>query len=132
MVDASVISAFILKEPGWRNLTDYLLKCLTVDHALKEVSNAIWKARMRKLISIDDAEKKFTAFRKLVGVNIELFPEDKLIDVAFKIALEEDITVYDALYIALAERKKATLITLDKRQAEISKRRKVDVKLIKI
>ena len=43
-VDASVIVAFVLEEPGWENYIDILEYCFTVDHAVKEVLNAIWKS----------------------------------------------------------------------------------------
>jgi predicted nucleic acid-binding protein len=38
----------------------------------------------------------------MVNVNILLFNELDLLDEAFKISLGHNITVYDALYIALA------------------------------
>jgi predicted nucleic acid-binding protein len=51
-----------------------------------------------------------------IGINILVEPEDKYILRAFEIALKTGITVYDALYIALAAlalEKNMPLVTLD-------------------
>ena len=120
MVDASVLASVILCEPGYEELLDYIKHCYSVDQAVKEVSNAVWKYYVRKLISLDDARRKYEVLRRLVGVNIKLIDEGEVIDDAFKISLENNITVYDALYIALALRRKAPLASLDKKQRAIA------------
>jgi len=56
VVDASVLSAFILKEPIWRRLTPYLTNAVSIDLVIKEVSNAIWKACVLKGI-IDEGKR---------------------------------------------------------------------------
>jgi predicted nucleic acid-binding protein len=45
---------------------------------------------------------------------------------AFEIAVKEKITVYDALFIAQAFMKQATLISSDKEQCELAE--KLDIK----
>ena len=88
-----------------------------MDLAVKEVSNAIWKDyAVRKLIDYETALALFKIMSLLVGVNVVLEPEEKYIEEAFKIALKTDITVYDALYIALAKSKNLPLLTLDVKQ----------------
>ena len=57
MIDATVITAFILRELGWSRYMDIVNNCYTVEHAVKEVSNAIWKYPVRGFIS---EEKLFT------------------------------------------------------------------------
>ncbi|MGQ9691654.1 MAG: hypothetical protein ACUVQY_10450 [Thermoproteota archaeon] len=41
MVDASVISAFILKEPGWEELANIVSGATTIDHAMKETQISV-------------------------------------------------------------------------------------------
>jgi predicted nucleic acid-binding protein len=49
---------------------------------------------------------------------------------AFKIAVEAKVTVYDALFVALAKRKGLELVTCDATQAEAAKRMDVKVLLL--
>jgi len=51
---------------------------------------------------------------------LKIEPQDLYLYQAFEIALQYKITIYDALFIAQAHAKKATLITADKRQYEIA------------
>jgi predicted nucleic acid-binding protein len=54
------------------------------------------------VLSLEEAVLKSQVLKKMVNVNILLFNELDLLDEAFKISLGHNITVYDALYIALA------------------------------
>jgi predicted nucleic acid-binding protein len=56
----------------------------------------------------------------MVNVNILLFDEVYLLDEAFKISLGHDITVYDALYIALSLKLRKPFATLDLRQRRVA------------
>jgi predicted nucleic acid-binding protein len=56
--------------------------------------------------------------------NITLEPEVKYIDKAFNIALEKGVSIYDALYIALAVDKKMPLLTLDRKQKNVASKLK--------
>jgi len=127
VVDASIIASFILKEEGWEKLTSILEKALTVDHAVKETSNAIWKAYRRKILTLKDAETKFKALLNLTQVNLEIVNELDLAEEAFKIACEQNVTIYDALYLALAKEKNLPLYTLDKTQAQVGKTIKIKI-----
>jgi predicted nucleic acid-binding protein len=57
-------------------------------------------------------------------------PQDQYIVQAFTIALESNIALYDALFIAQAMIKKATLITSDKRQFDIAQKLGVEATYI--
>jgi predicted nucleic acid-binding protein len=61
--------------------------------------------------------------------NITLEPEVKYIDKAFNIALEKEISIYDALYIALAVDKKMPLLTLNRKQKNVASKLKYLLKL---
>lgn len=126
-VDASALSAFILKEPGWKELSSYIANSISVDHIVKEVSNSIWKACVvERIIDMGQALKLYGILKSLVGTNVLIEPEERYIEGALKIALESGITVYDALYIALAKGKGLPLLTLDGGQAEVAERLKIE------
>ncbi len=121
VVDASALTAFILKEPEWRKLAPHLLNAVSVDHVVKEVANAIWKAyAVKKLVSFNDAIRLYQLLERMIGVNIVLESERRYVSSALRIALEHGITVYDALYIALARERNLPLLTLDERQARVA------------
>lgn len=130
VVDATVITAFILREPGWERYVDIIKNCYTVDHAVKEVSNAIWKSLKRGFVSEEDAKAKFRALRKLIDVNIILYNELEILDKAFEISLREGITVYDALYIALSIKLGGKLATLDKKQKSVAEKLGVETLVV--
>ncbi len=129
MVDASALAAFILKEEGWEGLTEYLVYSLSLDHVVKEVANAIWKAaRLRKVLSEDEAWKAYEILRRIVGKNVVIVPELDYLNRSLEIALKFGITVYDALYLALAEERGLPLLSLDDKQREVAKKLGVAVK----
>ena len=120
VADASVIVSFVLEEPGWENYIDILEYCFTVDHAVKEVLNAIWKSYRNGVLSLEEAVLKSQVLKKMINVNVLLFDEVDLLDEAFKISLGHNITVYDALYIALALKLRKPFATLDLRQRRVA------------
>lgn len=120
MVDITALSAFILKEPGWKKLAPYLVDAVSVGHIIKEVTNAIWKAcTVKKVISETDAVKLYKILDNMINVNIVIDPEEKYVEKALRIALRHRITIYDALYLALA-REKNLLLTLDEKQSSVA------------
>jgi predicted nucleic acid-binding protein len=56
----------------------------------------------------------------MVGRNIVLEPELKYLDEAFRISLTYGITVYDALYVALALKRTLPLLNLDEGQKRMA------------
>ena len=127
VADASLISAFILKEKRWKSYASLLKNAFTVDHAIKEVSNAIWKAYIKKHIGVDDVKFKFEALKKLFSKNLVITPESELLDKAMEIALKHEISVYDSLYLALAVVKRTNLSSLDEEQIRVAKELNVPV-----
>ncbi|MCD6244484.1 MAG: type II toxin-antitoxin system VapC family toxin [Candidatus Korarchaeota archaeon] len=130
VIDASALSKFILKEGGWEIVADYLTNTLSVDHVLKEVSNAVWKAFRRGFINAEDSMKKFSALLSLLHTNLELADETELLPSAFEMALKRNITVYDALYVELARRRGLPLVTCDELQAKVARDEGVEVILL--
>ncbi|ASJ03739.1 PIN domain-containing protein [Thermococcus profundus] len=114
VADASVLIKVLLKEPGWEEIglgTD----TATLDYALVEGMNAIWKAVRRNRITEENAKSLVTVLR-LLGEGMLLFRAENFFERGLEIALKEGITIYDALYIALAEALNAELHTADEKQ----------------
>ncbi len=122
------------REEGWRSVTRHLAAedSVTVDHALKEVLNAIWKAvRLRSLIDPELAYEKHRALKLLVEKGVVVVePEETYLDDAFRIAMEAGLTVYDALYLAQARRRRARLLTCNTRQAKTARKLGIDTVLL--
>ncbi|MEM1635735.1 MAG: type II toxin-antitoxin system VapC family toxin [Nitrososphaerota archaeon] len=121
VVDASVITAIILREDNYEKLLQHLKNSITLDQAFKEASNAIWKAVMRDHLSGEEAVKAFSLLKMMKGI-LEIRNEDEYLDESFKIALETGLTIYDSLYLALARSEKRPLLTLDENQREAAKK----------
>ena len=77
--------------------------------------NAIWKAIRRGRIA-EETGKTLIAVLKLIGSGMLTFEAQNFFERGLEIALKENITIYDALYIALAEALKAELLTADEKQ----------------
>ena len=122
VVDASALSAFILREEGWEELARYLVRSLSVDHVVEEVANTIWKAScVRKVLTVNEALKAFKILLMMVGKNLVLHSELKYLSMAMNISLKHSITIYDSLYIAQAIMENTSLLTLDEKQRRVAK-----------
>ena len=130
VIDASALAKFVLREENWERVYEVLSKeTISVDHVVKEVANAIWKHySIYKACSLDAAVKRFQLLRKIIDEElVSLESELKYLDKAFEIAIQNNIPVYDALYIAQAITHSTPLATSDKRQADIAEKIKVQV-----
>jgi len=93
----------------------------TLDYSIVEVSSSVWKAVLQERIGEGDAKKKIEALKMLASV-LTIFKAEDYLERGFEIALKEKITIYDAIYIALAEDKGATLFTSDRGQYDVARR----------
>lgn len=130
VVDASSLAKYILREEGWESVKTYLSKELcSLDLALLEVSNAIWKHHiLHAKISLNEALFMFNALEKLKDVLIFESPASYLAE-AEKIAINERISVYDAAYLSQAK-KYGFILTSDKKQSGIAKNMRVSVEYV--
>lgn len=121
VVDASALIAFLLREEGWKNLAQYMVQTISVDHALKEFYNALWKSvNVKKHIDLTYAAEIIDLLHSYVKNNMVIEPEAVYLDKALEIALNYNITVYDAIYIAQALQHNKPLLTLDQKQREVA------------
>jgi len=126
-IDSSSLVKFFSKEPGWRDVRELILEgVVTLDLAVKEVANALWKKVLREEMKAQDAGKIITDL--IEGDVIKLADQRNHIQKAFEIALNNKITVYDSLFIALAKKLHTELITSDSRQAEAAEKEGVRVR----
>lgn len=132
VVDASVIAAILLKENKWDKLLSRITKGSSYIpcFAVAEVTNAIWKST---IITSSDKSYAFGILESLLDmINeelIQIVSEKPFLGEALKISLDNRFAIYDAIYIAMAKKFNYTLLTRDKKQAEIAKKLGVDVEL---
>ena len=124
VIDSSALAVLLLKEEGWRKVKEILReKPYTIELAVKEVANSIWK-RVKLLRDIDE-NKALTILGDLLELRrtaLRIESQDVYLGQALEIALKNDATIYDSLFIAQALTKKAILVTSDRKQAEIASR----------
>jgi len=127
VLDASFLVKLVLEENGSdkaRELTRIWARnrevMATIDLALPETLNAIWK-HSRKIGDLD-IDEAFESARDLLKlwVTLKVYSSEEVAGEAFKLAVKEDITVYDALYIQLARSMRAGLATFDDKLAGIA------------
>jgi predicted nucleic acid-binding protein len=131
VIDSSALAKLLLKEEGWKRVEEIIVeKPFTLDLAIKEVANAIWRRVV--LLHDIDIEKVLTLLNHLLELKkvLRVEPQDQYIVQAFTIALENNIAVYDALFIAQAMIKKATSVTSDKRQFDVAQKLGVEATYI--
>ena len=128
MLDASAITSYLLeqasREKVYNVMRDTLeggYRLLTVDLAFFEVANALWRAcTLRGLI---DEEAVYLSLDSLYGLPLEpLRQERDLMRRAAEISLESGLSVYDSIYVSVAERERAFIFTLDEKQGRVAER----------
>ncbi len=116
VVDASAALKWILDENG----QDTALRLLDEDvlHApdflLLEVANVLWSKVRRRILDRPEAD---AAYEAIAAVPIAYTPVAELTVPARSLAHALDLSVYDALYAALAQRLRCAVATADARLA---------------
>jgi predicted nucleic acid-binding protein len=124
VADASVAAKWVLpgSDEPLRDEALHLLSqwaagncLLTVpDIFWSESANILWKAIRRGRCGEETARESLAALRDL---EIPTVPAFALMDSAFEIAISHARTVYDAVYVALAVKSQAQLVTADEKLA---------------
>jgi len=68
-----------------------------------------------------------SAMKILAGTNIKFHSKKEIIESSFELAVKENLSVYDTVYIALAGKLKIPLLTTDKKQMEAAKKNKIKI-----
>lgn len=114
VVDASAAVKWVLDEPHAAAAARLLdgARLHAPDHWLAEAMNAVWGRVWRgELVAEQGAER----IRILLRAPVKGVPLADLAPAAFGIAAAEGVTIYDALYVALAEARSLPLVTGDAR-----------------
>jgi len=129
VIDSSSLVKFFSKEEGWKAVRELILEgVISLDLSIKEVANALWKKVLRNEMSISDANKIIADLSEAEAIKI--VNQDNYLSKAFEIAVRNRITVYDALFVALAKELNIELITSDTKQAEIAKKEGINTVIV--
>lgn len=121
VIDASTLAKFILREEGWEEVAEQLKAgTISVDHAVKEVANAVWKRFRQGAVSREESKIMLNALREIQERAVKLEGELTYLDGAIEIAFNREITIYDSLYIEMAKEKGLKLLTSDENQAAVA------------
>jgi len=115
VVDASVLVKLFVPEDGSESASALLadtrfVRRVVPDLAKVECANVIWKLAKREILSSDFARQSVADLNLLP---LEVWPAEELVQSALDLALAHGITVYDAMYVALANRLDCPLVTAD-------------------
>lgn len=114
VIDASVAVEAVLDRTGVRDrIADVHLFAPTLIDI--EVVSTLRRLTINKELSVAEARAKLLAWQQLEIDRVDVFP---FLDVIWQ--LRENLTAYDAAYVAVAMRLGAPLITRDMRMAAVA------------
>ncbi|MBI2184860.1 MAG: type II toxin-antitoxin system VapC family toxin [Thaumarchaeota archaeon] len=126
VIDSSSLAKYVNREENWTRVRDILGDgCVTLDLAVKEVGNSLWKRVVRRDLSADVALSAYSDFVRLKP--FKMIGQEDLYVKSFEISARFSMPIYDALFVQLALRLGVKLVTSDKNQAEVSRKLGVDV-----
>jgi len=122
VLDASAAVRLILGDPAAADLAEVIGAAplvLAPELMLTEVANALWKLQRAEQLAGLDPQQLLADASDLVD---RVEPDRHLQAEALALACHLDHPVYDCLYLALARREAATLITADRRLQQLAAR----------
>jgi predicted nucleic acid-binding protein len=114
VVDASVAVKWVLREEHEAHARRILSRePLLAPHLLwAEVGNALWKRYLRRQASVEEVRWMLADVQCLP---VTTFAHRPLLSAAVDLAISLNHTVYDCLYLALAEARNSVVVTADRR-----------------
>lgn len=98
-----------------RDVLEKRIHLFTLDFLLIEFTNVLLKGKKMP------EDKIYTSLEKLLDLPMQFLPiTHALLKSALSIAAHENLSIYDALYAALAKQERLKLITVDKALLKIS------------
>lgn len=117
-----------MKERSYEKVREALLKgAESVELILIETTEALISAWKEGMIEEKHLKSAVQAMKLLSGTNIKFHPKKDLLESCFEIAMKENLSVYDTVYIALASKLKLPILTLDSSRLEVARRNKVKI-----
>lgn len=129
VVDASAALGVVLAMPGTESFTLPLEEASLVtapDLFIAEVANALWKYHTFGLLPMVHCE---VALQRATDLPDRIESSAALQVEAFALACRQRHPVYDALYLVLARRNNAVLLTMDRRLAALARQLDIEVVL---
>jgi predicted nucleic acid-binding protein len=114
VLDASVAVKWVLREEHAATARRVLAtKELLAPHLLwAEVGNTLWKRHRRRESSVEEVRRMLAEFQRLPVTTFAHWP---FLAAALDLAISLNQTVYDCLYLALAESRDSVMLTADRR-----------------
>ena len=129
VIDASALVAYALREERWEVIEELLREGPTSVELLPlEAANAVLLARQRKRVSPAEANEALRTVRGLSELAIPLASHISLIGTAWEMAQQESVTMYDAVYLALARHERTALASRD--AAQIRAARNLGIRVV--
>jgi predicted nucleic acid-binding protein len=122
VLDASAAVRLILADPAAADLAERVggaALVLAPELMLSELANTLWKLRRADRLNDLDPQELLAEARELVD---RLEPDRHLQAEALALACHLNHPVYDCLYLALARREAASLISSDRRLNALAER----------
>ena len=122
VLDASAAVRLILADPAAADLAERVggaALVLAPELMLNELANTLWKLQRADRLNNLDPQELLAEARELVD---RLEPDRHLQAEALALACHLNHPVYDCLYLALARREAASLISSDRRLNALAKR----------
>jgi predicted nucleic acid-binding protein len=122
VLDASAAVRLILADPAAADLAERVggaALVLAPELMLTELANTLWKLQRANRLNDLDPQELLAEARELVD---RLEPDRHLQAEALALACHLNHPVYDCLYLALARREAASLISSDRRLNALAKR----------
>jgi predicted nucleic acid-binding protein len=113
VVDASVAVKWFIAEDNANDALELLGKNYELhapDLLFLEVDNVLCKLIRRGLLSVDEG---FDIHNKIFSFPIRFYPSQNFREEAFHLAIETKCSVYNCLYLALAEALDGRMVTAD-------------------
>lgn len=121
VLDSSVLAKLFFKEEGSEEATELLEFCAeesvslaALELALYEVGNVIWKKLRNKEID----GRKYMKQLRLLSIDFVSLDEELMLK-AMETAQKHGVTYYDGGHVALAEMRRAPLVTEDRELLKI-------------
>lgn len=128
-IDSSTVAKYLNAEDNWEEAREVLSEgCVSLDLAVIETGNAVWKLARRKEIDTKTAKRRFSEF--VASLPFRTVDQAAFYDAAFEISLRTGLSFYDALFVALAKEESLELVTSDRGQAEAARTVGVEARLI--
>ena len=129
VIDSSSLAKFVNKEANWEAVEEALRGgCVSLELAVKETGNSLWKRVHRGLLDGKQAQRFFSEF--VTSRPFAVVEQNGLYASAFKIGTSSDLPLYDALFLALSKERELPLVTSDPSQAEAARKLGIEVKFI--